>query len=434
MSVGAKFKGAAIGAYLRGGPKAVRAWHAFRHVALRSPRIITFYYQVDDPYSHLLAQALQRVVTAFPEVKLQPVVVPEPTADANPEPQKLQAYAMADAALLARHIGLRFPEEPVVPSEDRVRRVAAVLLEERSVEAWLHAAVQLGDALWNGRGERVAALVEELGTVAGQSVWPALEGNYDALRRAGHYMGGMLHYDGEWFWGLVRLPLLISRLVSQGLGEQLHFPRTSEFSAAALHDGRVPLTCFFSFRSPYSYVAIARLKELVEREPRVALTLKPVLPMVTRGLPVPKDKVMYIARDAYREALRLDIPFGNICDPLGDGVSACLAVYFAIQRRDGVGPALDFAAAAFKGIWANAIDVATVEGLAHVAAQAGIEIDLEAAMRDESWRDEAEANRITLGELGLWGVPSFQIEDWSTWGQDRIWAVEGRITASLQSG
>ena len=43
-----------------------------------------------------------------------------------------------------------------------------------------------------------------------------------------------------------------------------------------------------------------------------SITLRPVLPMVMRALPVPLKKRLYIIRDCKREAERFDLPFGNI--------------------------------------------------------------------------------------------------------------------------
>jgi 2-hydroxychromene-2-carboxylate isomerase len=45
-------------------------------------------------------------------------------------------------------------------------------------------------------------------------------------------------------------------------------------------------------------------------------------------------------------------------------------------------------------------------------------------MQDEAWRQNAEAHRVELLGLGLWGVPSFRVRDTAVWGQDRLWAVQ----------
>jgi 2-hydroxychromene-2-carboxylate isomerase len=45
----------------------------------------------------------------------------------------------------------------------------------------------------------------------------------------------------------------------------------------------------------------------------------------------------------------------------------------------------------------------------------------------------AEANRTDMLERGLWGVPSFRVNDGpAIWGQDRLWMVEQDLIAALQ--
>ena len=44
------------------------------------------------------------------------------------------------------------------------------------------------------------------------------------------------------------------------------------------------------------------------------------------------------------------------------------------------------------------------------------------------------ASAIHLGQedllaLGLWGVPSMQVQDVAVWGQDRLWAIEDKLRA-----
>src|SRR4029079_16791025 len=71
-----------------------------------------------------------------------------------------------------------------------------------------------------------------------------------------------------------------------------------------------PLACelWFSFRSPYSYLALERIEDLLAPH-GVPPVLETVAPMVSRGLAVPTIKRLYIVHDAKREADRLGIPF-----------------------------------------------------------------------------------------------------------------------------
>ena len=54
-----------------------------------------------------------------------------------------------------------------------------------------------------------------------------------------------------------------------------------------------PLTCemWFSFRSPYSWIAFPRVRALA-RHYGAELRLRYILPMVMRGLPVPRVKAL----------------------------------------------------------------------------------------------------------------------------------------------
>src|SRR5262249_50738561 len=157
------------------------------------------------------------------------------------------------------------------------------------------------------------------------SVPPILNSAYAELRKAGHYQGAMLHYNDTWYWGIDRLPYLEEELARDHGCDIAHVvsPRPQS-DRGPLKLSEKPLTCelFFSFRSPYSYLALEQIEAILAPYD-VPLVLRPMLPMVTRGLQVPSVKRMYIVRDAKREADRLGIPFGELCDPLGAGVENC---------------------------------------------------------------------------------------------------------------
>ena len=192
---------------------------------------------------------------------------------------------------------------------------------------------------------------------------------------------------------------------------------------------RGELDVYYSFRSPYSYLALHRLAERYADAPGVQLVLKPMLPMVTRGLSVPELKKLYIVRDAYREAQLHGVPFGRIFDPLGEGVERCLRLFEVTppERR------LAMSLAAFRAIWAEAEDLTQEAGFGRLVAAAGLdEATGRRALGPESdaWRERAEANRAELHQLGLWGVPSFRVGDRSSWGQDRLDLVHRWLCAS----
>jgi 2-hydroxychromene-2-carboxylate isomerase len=157
----------------------------------------------------------------------------------------------------------------------------------------------------------------------------------------------------------------------------------------------------------------------------VKLDIRPVLPMVMRGLKVPGKKLLYIVKDANREAERLEVPFGKFCDPLGKGTERCIAAFYYAKSED---KEREFALSAGRAIWAEGIDVASDEGMRTVTERAGLFWpDVVTAMNDESWRETVQTNRDALTEVGLWGVPDFVIGDVALWGQDRDWLLARQL-------
>lgn len=419
-------RGAAIAAWLGDpGTGTRRRLHSVGRVLSRRPRRLTFFHRVDDPHSHLLALLLAERVALWP-VEVELVVVPEPAAAVDPEPKLRETWALRDAGMLAAAYRQAFPEAPGVPEPSRVRAANASLLLERPWAEQLAAAVRLGRALFDGDGAALHEATRELGAVPGQQVGPMLERNYARLRSAGHYQAGMIHYGGEWYWGADRLVHLEQRLRDElkqlPESQAPTHPPAPELQRDA--DGKLPIELFHSLRSPYSYLGLVRLAAL-EAAGGVRLTVRPVLPMVTRGLAVPKTKVLYIVKDAAREAERLGIDFGHICDPLGDGVARVLAVHQLAERH---GRGTDFLLRVGRAVWAEARDLTRDDTLQALATDVGLDgADALAALEDEMWRDVARVNRDALYELGLWGVPSIAVGALGLWGQDRVDWVEGWI-------
>ena len=86
-------------------------------------------------------------------------------------------------------------------------------------------------------------------------------------------------------------------------------------------------------------------------------------------------------------------------------------------------------------MFAEAIDVATDEGLQVVAERSGLFWpELQAALQDDGWRDQVQSNRDILTEAGLWGVPTFKIGEQVFWGQDRDWLLARKIEDLCHGG
>ncbi len=372
---------------------------------------IAFFYQVDDPYSHLLSQVIGALAEAA-ELDVEFLLVPPPTEDFDPEPELRAAYAIEDAKLLATEYGLNMPRGAVPPSAELVAKANGILALDRPWRRQLEVAQRVAEALWSGE-----TIAESAGDAA-----PIMAANHTRRHRRQHYLGGMLRYRGVWYWGIDRLRHLRTHLAAEGrpVPEVLVAKPVSRIQADEME-------MFFSFRSPYAYVGAVRAQALCEKR-GMRLVIRPVLPAVMRGLVVPRAKRIYIARDTAREARHFGVAFGKVCDPLGPGIARCLAAFQAAREE---GKEAELVVQVGRGIWAEARDVATDRDLRMLVERAGVSW---AAVRDrverEDWKDEVEANRRVLYDRGMWGVPSFSVGDFHAWGNDRLDMIERRLDGS----
>lgn len=329
-----------------------------------------------DPYSQLLKSVLPDFEARY-DIDLTTHYVGQPDDGAAPERDALAAYAAVDAARLAARAGIEAeltPQPPAIDTED-------------------------ADA---------------------------------HLRALGHYQGAMIHYGGEWYWGLDRLHYLENRLAAIG-ARRRDAPATPIFTPPATQpmprhiisqkDGLV-LHWYLSFRSPYTAIAADRVEALAATY-GAELRLRFVLPMVMRALPMPKAKSRYIVRDTAREAHRLGVLFGRISDPIGTPVERGYAVLnWAINQGHG----LEFARTFLRYVWAEGIDAGSDRGLRRIVE--GAELNWSEAreqLNTDDWRAVAESNRAEMMSYGIWGVPSFRVGETSVWGQDRLWVVEDAL-------
>lgn len=426
MTLRSRLRGAAINAYL--GADSVR--HSLADLKRRATggaRAVDFYFDLADPASYLAAQAAQRLAAAYP-IELRFHLVSPPAADVDPAPTLRPAHAIRDALDLAGRYDLEFPgKKPLEPGG--LKRGYQILIKDRPAADQLAVALAVAKALWTNDAKQVTALMGQHGHEDSMSVPPYLATHYDRLRAAGFFTGASFHYGGDWYLGIERLPYLEARLAADTATTAPPVVARRETPAAPLSFGPGPrvLEVWFSYRSPYSYLAIAQLAPIVD-EFGLALRLRPVLPLVERGAQMPSVKRMYLARDAHREAVRLGIPFGRIADPLGAAARNAIAI---TRVAAGHGRGLAFAASAMRGIWAEARDLSDYVDLRAVVERAGLDwAEARAALADEQWQVEATDAAADLNAVGLWGVPSFRLGDYVTWGQDRLPHLVDRLRAT----
>ena len=231
-----------------------------------------------------------------------------------------------------------------------------------------------------------------------------------------------MHYGDEWYWGLNRLQYLERRLLALGVNksadntvrfdlgqrgfcEQMNASviTSAREKSSSQNTGQTPLELYWSIRSPYSYVGIVRGRQLAQHY-QVPLVIKPVLPMLMRGMQVPPTKSNYIARDLKREADQLGIPFGRVADPLGAGVERCYAL---VELARSQGKLNEFLESYARGVWAEGIRSETDRGLKTLVERVGLSwAEAEPLITNESWREGVQANVDELFGCLLYTSPS----------------------------
>ena len=399
---------------------------------------VHYFHQVDDPYSHLAVQKLEALKAAY-DLPFKVHLVSGPAAAFQGSSEHFKPWALRDARSVAADYGVAFDAE-ALPDPVAVDWANGVLAPHLDADDFAAQAIATGKALWSAKQQ-----AEGSGGLSQEAVRP--EGREavrrgDALReRLGHYLGGMFHFEGEWFWGIDRIRLLEARLIEEGFGgSEPCVPEPVPTDTSALDASGIVLEYFPSLRSPYTAVGHQRVLDLIAHS-GVTVKLRPVMPMLMRGVPAPRPKQLYIITDAAREACAHGVPFGRVVDPFGEPVRRAFALFPGAVALNG---GMAFVTAYLAAAWAEGIDISTEAGLRQVAANAGLDWDeLQAASRDADWSALLDDNLNAMLDAGLWGVPSFRVtggteEDaYACWGQDRIWRVENEIakrTGGTQAG
>ena len=394
-------------------------------------RIVSVFLQLDDPYSYLLSHYLGALMRRYQhKVQFKFYLCQALGAEFMPQPGMLADYALLDSKRLAKEFNipiLDVSETPTVEFRSQLLEFLAGEQEEDDFAETMFSALKL---YWRGDNEGVRKLLgrpcadgDETDILVGK--------NQLLLRKMGHYNCATMHYAGDWYWGVDRLMYLVRHLDRQKLNysndpieDLVSMIEASKLKLPAAVPAAVkslpPLELFFSFRSPYSYLSL-KSTLAIAKSFGLHLEVRPILPMVARGMSVPQSKLLYIVKDAAREARRRSMPFGRIADPVGDGAERCIAAFYYAKTQN---RHYDFLLEAGKAIMAEAIDVSTDKGMRVVAERAGLFWPkLKERMKDEAWRHEAKKNRQLLSETGLWGVPTIKIGDQAFWGQDRDWLL-----------
>lgn len=202
------------------------------------------------------------------------------------------------------------------------------------------------------------------------------------------------------------------------------------------------LDIYWSFRSPYSWLASDRLAAIAERY-EIDACFRPVRPLAMREANFFSDArpqfLPYLFRDAFREGERQGIP---VAPPRPDPIKMDLVTGKVApeqplaERLMGLavaaieaGAGLDFARFAARRIWGGVENWHEGSHLADAAEEAGLELSkLEYWMGRNPRRITDVINENEAEQMKHhWGVPLMVLDEEPFFGQDRIDALLWRL-------
>jgi len=194
---------------------------------------------------------------------------------------------------------------------------------------------------------------------------------------------------------------------------------------------------YFSFRSPYSYLATPLVEKLIaqyDMRPRMRIVLPIAIRIPGFFKTVNPMWPPYLLRDTFRISQMNNIPYRwPRPDPIvmdhGTKEVAADQPYIHRVSRLGVaaeqqGRGFEFARAAAHAIWSGEIDNwHERDHLARAITDAGLNAEETEAMADAQTAEldaEIAANEAAQKNAGHWGVPLFVFNDEPFFGQDRL--------------
>ncbi len=403
-----------------------RAAFEKKRTARGQPRVVEYFHQLDDPYSHLTAQVLARFATRY-DIVIKPHLVRATGGKLQPEQDKLAVWARRDAELVAPHFGLAFPGSAATTPNERDLFAAASELANLPSDQFIARIAQTSTAMWQSdltaNAAATSAVFDE-----------ALDSGSTRLAELGHYSGATFYYGGEWYWGVDRLFHLEQRLRDLGACKDPTHPYIVSRPRVDVSDidaSMLSLHFYPSLNSPYTAIVFDRTLALAD-SCGVTLHHKPVLPMVMRGVPLTPGKTRYLLFDTKREADFFGVPFGELVFPIGTPTREAYSL-LPWARQQGKDCLL--MSILLRYSWAEGRGLHRTANLRAAVEAAGL--DWRAAreqLNTDQWKRPIEQHQHEMVDnMGLWGVPSYRLSgpdgepDLSIWGQDRLWLVAAEI-------
>ncbi|MEJ6766785.1 MAG: DsbA family protein, partial [Gammaproteobacteria bacterium] len=383
---------------------------------------VLYFHKVDDPYSHLTIQSIEKLKSSY-NISFKPILVGEEDAEAIHETSLYSKYCLEDVKRIAPFYDIAFPGNSY-PSKEMIYKANSILSAVNESK-FSEIAIKVSFALWSGDKDTIDNLVAIFSSSKDKVIDKIIEGN-KIRNDKGYYFGSAFYYENELYWGLDRLNYLEERLSELGLSTNpVKDPIYSLNLSAPKHiisNKKVNLTYYPSLNSPYTLVSAKRVKELSETYP-INLITKPVLPMLMRDMTIPEYKAKYIISDAAREGRKYGHEIKNIYSPLG---SPARKAYSLFPNIDKAGKGFEYIYELLNASFQEGVNIGNNDYLETLINKLGLDWSIiKNDLNTKQWKHDLDLNLKDMYSGNCWGVPSFKVTDedgsnpFYAWGQDR---------------
>ena len=398
------------------------------------PHEVLYFHKVDDPYSHLTIQYIEKLKSSF-DIILTPVLVGEEDPKSIHEPSLYSVYCLEDAKRIAPFYGIELSADSY-PKNDLIDKANSILsvVEDKDFS---EVGSIVSDALWHDNETALDELAKKYNATE-DVVKTKIELGNKLRNDKGYYFGSAFYYEKELYWSVDRIHHLEDRLTELGIKKELiNEPICApEITAPSIlrSDRSVQLSYYPSLNSPYTYVSAKRVRELREDYP-INLLTKPVLPMLMRNMTIPAFKGKYIISDAAREGRKNDYAMGKIYSPIGKPARRAYSLFPIV---DEAGKGFEYIDYLLYASFHEGINIGEEDYLKSLIDKLELNwSEIKKSLGTKQWKKVLDDNLKDMYEGNCWGVPSFKITDsdgsnpYYVWGQDRMWLLKEEINKRL---
>ena len=398
------------------------------------PHEVLYFHKVDDPYSHLTIQYIEKLKSSF-DIILKPVLVGDEDPKSIHEPSLYSVYCLEDAKRIAPFYGIELSADSY-PKNDLIDKANSILsiVEDKDFS---EVGSIVSDALWHDNETVLNELAEKYNATE-DAVKSKIELGNRLRNDKGYYFGSAFYYEKELYWSVDRIHHLEDRLTELGIKKDLvNEPICApEITAPSIlrSDRSVQLSYYPSLNSPYTYVSAKRVRELREEYP-INLITKPVLPMLMRNMTIPAFKGKYIISDAAREGRKNDYAMGKIYSPIGKPARRAYSLFPIV---DEAGKGFEYIDDLLYASFHEGINIGEEDYLKSLIDKLELNwSEIKRSLGTKQWKKVLDDNLKDMYEGNCWGVPSFKITDsdgsnpYYVWGQDRMWLLKEEINKRL---